>query len=692
MKKSLKILSLILCMAMLLSSFVVTAFASDEAQMLTTSGDIGNQVHWIYDSETGTLTISKPEGFTGKWSQGNWACNTTITLGDKKYKVACPWGKCKFNSEPDANTEDTYSATYVDYSHIKKVVIEEGVTSVPSYAFYSNSNEISGTKTHTNLTELVLPTTLKSIGIYAFNYAGITTVDFSQTSLEEIGSNAFEECPITGSVVMPKTIKNLGGTAFCNYSTQNSTGAKMTSFIIPSKAQVTSLYRTFDGQKNLEFVVLPESIETISSYAFRDCPKVNVVCLGNAPSFGTTSGVFNKNAKVYYSDKATGWTADDITNVSSLNSENIIKLSGLPTQFTECGKVGSKNTFWFYNKDNKTLDICGKDSAGWAYDSRPWPKSIGDEVENVNINDGVVVNGELFMFSLWGDTDEKKEKAFSHPNVKTMYLGSDVKKLGNFFMSGSAGKLEKLTFSPNSQLTVIGSHAFTDHHLTELILPDTVETIDSQAFDMNGTTDKSLQKLYLGKSLKTVGSYAFRHCKNLESVVFPATLESIGTSAFQGTDNASGLKAIVFLGTAPVMETTTTANGNQATVPFANNYKAKVFTTDVNKTNIESGLRMSDFTTAPTIVLDSSLVYTDMKFENDTATANVYDFSGKNKQFSLYTAKYDTDGLAEAAVDSTNVAANNKFAVVDTLTTTLSGATRAFLWDSDLTPYNSIQN
>ena len=75
-------------------------------------------------------------------------------------------------------------------------------------------------------------------------------------------------------------------------------------------------------------------------------------------------------------------------------------------------------------------------------------------------------------------------------------------------------------------VTVIGANAFKGKKFSEVIMPDTVETIEASAF-----YDSYVSNTAWPKNLVTIGDKAFYHGKNL-ATNFPAGLKSIGASAF----------------------------------------------------------------------------------------------------------------------------------------------------------------
>lgn len=87
-------------------------------------------------------------------------------------------------------------------------------------------------------------------------------------------------------------------------------------------------------------------------------------------------------------------------------------------------------------------------------------------------------------------------------------------------------------------VTSIGYNAFCElTGLTSVIIPNTVNIIDSQAF--KGCTD--LTSVSIGNAVTSIGNQAFNGCTGLTSVIVPNSVESIGNHAFKG---CSGLTSV----------------------------------------------------------------------------------------------------------------------------------------------------
>jgi hypothetical protein len=77
-------------------------------------------------------------------------------------------------------------------------------------------------------------------------------------------------------------------------------------------------------------------------------------------------------------------------------------------------------------------------------------------------------------------------------------------------------------------ITTIGNTAFSNHSLTNVVIPHGVETIGSMTFNNNNT----LTSVVIPNSVKTIGDRAFSFCRNLPGVNIPDSVTEIGRLAF----------------------------------------------------------------------------------------------------------------------------------------------------------------
>ena len=118
---------------------------------------------------------------------------------------------------------------------IKKVVIENGVTSIGGYAF---NDCIS-------LTSITIPNSVKSIGSYAFLYCkGLTSITIPN-SVTSIGNWAFYGCSSLTSITIPNSVTSIGKSAF-DYS-------------------------------GLTSITIPNSVTSIGEFAFSNCTSLTSI-------------------------------------------------------------------------------------------------------------------------------------------------------------------------------------------------------------------------------------------------------------------------------------------------------------------------------------------------------------------------------------------------------------------------------
>ena len=106
-------------------------------------------------------------------------------------------------------------------------------------------------------------------------------------------------------------------------------------------------------------------------------------------------------------------------------------------------------------------------------------------------------------------------------SIEKIVIPASVKVIGQYAFDGCAS-LSEVSFAPGSQLKEIGSEAFQDTNLTEIIIPASVEKIGYDRYD------------------DSVGN-VFAGCSQLTKVIFesPSSLENVAQSTFEGCSNAT---------------------------------------------------------------------------------------------------------------------------------------------------------
>ena len=169
-----------------------------------------------------------------------------------------------------------------------------------------------------NITGLVIPNTLKSIGYGSFsNCANLSSVNLGQ--LEEVSQDVFKNCPKLTAVTIPKTLTSgpwyegvftgttkLTSVTFENGLTQVPEGilrncTSITKVTIPSS--VTKINKCAFQNSGLTEITIPSSVKEIDYDAFKDCEKLEKVT------------ILNENAEM-------GWYSSEPTKDSVFENHN----------------------------------------------------------------------------------------------------------------------------------------------------------------------------------------------------------------------------------------------------------------------------------------------------------------------------------------------------------------------------------
>ena len=153
--------------------------------------------------------------------------------------------------------------SYVIPSKVNYLGVDFTVTVIGDKAFESKGK----------LTEISLPNTVKAIGYGAFMESNISSIDLR--SVDSIGGDAFWGCTNLKTVIMPDSMRYLGGDRYGS-GCRTFWGSGITSIDIPEG--ITDIYEgTFAYCKDLEKVTLPNSIPTLWDDAFGYCSSLKEI-------------------------------------------------------------------------------------------------------------------------------------------------------------------------------------------------------------------------------------------------------------------------------------------------------------------------------------------------------------------------------------------------------------------------------
>lgn len=161
-----------------------------------------------------------------------------VSIGNNAFTNTLAWAPTTALVLPASLT--TIGTSAFQNSAITGVVVPNGVTSIPNFAF-------DGAR---RLSSVTLPTTLTSIG-----------------------NNAFQNTTMLTSIDLPSSITTIGASAFM--------GSGLTSINIPNGV-TTIQANTFNNARNLVTVNLPNGLMTIQNSAFQDTVSLRQITLPNS--------------------------------------------------------------------------------------------------------------------------------------------------------------------------------------------------------------------------------------------------------------------------------------------------------------------------------------------------------------------------------------------------------------------------
>lgn len=507
MKK--KIFAVLMAALMLVSLLPTFALAAQ----LTDSGDCGEAVSWTLD-EDGLLTIS------GAGEMDNYY--------NELSSVGAPW------ATPEGNAD-----------RVKKLVVENGVTSVGSEAFLSCKN----------LESVQLAASVVSIGSRAFSGCSALADLSLAEGLKSIDGYAFFGCTALNSLSIPDSVTMIGASAFqsCASLSQVTVGRGL-SFISDS---------LFSGCAGLQSIVLPEGITAIHPYAFYGCFDLMDVTLPESlADIGINAfGGCNKLHILCHKDSAAAAYAEE-------NGVAYGLLAGTDAENTISGSYN--NLDWSIDRKTCTLTLTvdGEMPSFQSLNAVPWTKdAYKNYVHTAVITPGATTVGNLAFFGCDALTQVTipagvtliGASAFYGCNaLQEIHLPDSVTGIAAFAFHGCAS-LTDVSFG--SAVNFIGSHAFSSCaslpavvipsgvtvvsdsafadcvRLTGAVIPGTVTTIGADAFARSGLTEVTLPS-----SVKTVQSRAFKDCASLFSVTFYSTKCTFGSDVMPATTEICGYR------------------------------------------------------------------------------------------------------------------------------------------------------
>lgn len=427
-------------------------------------------------------------------------------------------------------------------------VMPNTVEEIKKYAFWGCSN----------LEEVGVSSYLKQIDDYAFsNASGLKSLTLPY-SVRSIGTKAFEDCRNLTDITIPVSVTKIDPTAF--------DGCYRLHIIADEGTVAAEFYEEFENNpaSRIEY---EESVSSNSNpHWIADQPeeetetkresKVNVSDVDNYVEWdvdspgvlGRTKVVSRQAVVLMDSSSGTVYGGSDGKTVNSGTESG----NGEQSDSSENGneqKVidGTDIVYKAFYMDEDLLSFtipAGVERIGDFAFARSGLTSIRIPNGVTTIGNGAFYHCDsLVSVSVPNTVTEIEPDAFTHSKwLDNWYAGPDVNDflvVGDGILLAYKGTESMVTLPSNVKSIAPG--VFSNHtEITQVTFPDSVQIVGEGAFE--GCSN--LKNISGGSSLKQIRDRAFLGCP-IETVRIPASVESVGLSAFGGTGKTD---SVVFLG------------------------------------------------------------------------------------------------------------------------------------------------
>ena len=409
----------------------------------------------------------------------------------------------------DYNAAENLSPAYMN-SDVKKVVIEDGVTSIGELAFYKCSS----------LTNITIPDSVTCIEYAAFHGCSSLSSITIPNSVTSIGIYAFVVCSSLTSITIPDGVTSIGYGAFSDCSSLKTISLSCKSSL-----------------KKSDFGEQADLVSYTNQHLLTKTAAKAATC--------TESG--NKEywtckycGKYFLSDDTNPATVTAVelseTVIPALNHKNAIIRNASEPNGTNPGYSGDR-----YCPDCDT--VFEKGYTYWNEDNLTWTLDA----------DGTLNISGTGAMKDYND-DDNPSPVYQNSNVKKVVIEKGVTSIGNYAFSGCLG-LKSITIPDG--ITSIGDHAFDSCiNLRSITLPDSITSIGMWAFyncwnvpsiiipdgvtsieDFTFDSCIGLTSITIPNSIINIKSSAFHNCAELASITIPDSVTSIGESVFGDCSN-----------------------------------------------------------------------------------------------------------------------------------------------------------
>lgn len=345
-----------------------------------------------------------------------------------------------------------------------------GVTTIPQSMFEG-----------WQITSIVLPESLTSIGLYAFTGCTRLTSITIPESVTRIREGAFQDCSRLSSVLLPESVTSIDSNVFSGCSS-------LTGLTLPSTLTKISA-NLFYGCSGLSSIVLPESVTRIGYSAFQGCSSLTSISI---PESITT---IDHHAFYACSSLITITIPEAVTSIGQDAFAGCSSLTSLVIPDS------------IYRIEQRAFFDCS------SLTSIILPESISSIGEAAFYNCSSLASIDLPE----SVTSIGKQAFYGCSSLTSITIPEAVTSIEDRLFS-SCVNLANINIP--SSVTRIGARAFAGCAIAAITLPESLESIGDEALD----ACHNLSSLVIPASVKSIGRQLVFLCSGLNSIVVNAVV------------------------------------------------------------------------------------------------------------------------------------------------------------------------